>query len=181
MNVILKGHRNVSLPIRWSTDKDSNFLRLLTQTLLTSNEASNRRVKWLATHGRAHVLRPYYAYKIRPSWARVYLCVFVYVCVCACAWPFYWILLNSNLVWIQYRASARREHRGGLNNLTLLLAWTAQSPVRSNNKFKLFRLVGKGFCDTTQASAQLTRYDKRVMWHQDTEARKQSGTQLKNY
>ena len=93
-----KRTQDVSLPTRWSMDEHSEFLRILTQTFLTSNEASNRHVKWLATHGRAHVLRPYYACKIRPSWARVCFCVFVYVCACACAWPFYWILLNSNLL-----------------------------------------------------------------------------------
>ena len=67
VDVILKGHRNASLPTRCSTNEHSEFLRILTQTLLTLNAASNRHVKWLATHGRSHVLRPSYACKIRPS------------------------------------------------------------------------------------------------------------------
>ena len=59
----------------------SEFLRILIPTLLTSNEASNRYVKCLPTHGRGHVLRPPYARKTRPSWARA--CARASVCVCA--------------------------------------------------------------------------------------------------
>ena len=112
----------------------------------------------------------------------LYVCLRPCVCVYVCVYVTFLlsILKFKPFVWIQSRASARGKHSGGLNNSTFLLACTAQSPVRSNNKVELFRRIRRSFCDTIQASAQLTRHDNRAMRHRNTDTRKQSGTQLKN-
>ena len=98
---------------------------------------------------------------------RLSVCLCVCILVCVCVYVYVTFLLSTSkfkpFVWVQSRASARSKHSGGLNNSTFLLACTAQSPVRSNNKVELFGLIRRGFCDTIQESAQPTRLDNGAM------------------
>ena len=90
-------------------------------------------------------------------------CVCMYVCICVCEARSSTPCKFKLLVGIQSCASACSKQSGDLNKLTLLLSCIAQSPVRDNNKVKLFRPARRGFCDTIHTSAQTARHINRAM------------------